>query len=51
MGNGPQVANVLNGTYEAPPGTSEVTKAWLERMKVNNPDKLQKVTTSLRDFQ
>ena len=50
MGDGPKVASVLDGTYKPPHGTSEVTIAWLKRMKIEDPAALQTVKTSLADY-
>ena len=51
MGDGPRVKDVLNGTYIPPPGTSEATRAWLRKMKIDDPSKLREVTTSIETFQ
>ena len=50
IGDGPKVEEVLNGTYTPPPGTSEVTKSWLKRMTMVNPDKLKNAIISLQDY-
>ena len=50
MGDGPQVGKVLDGTYTPPPGTSEVTKSWLRRMKIKDPDKLKSIKTTLAQY-
>ena len=51
MGDGPCVAAVLDGTYIPPPGTSLETVAWLKCMKISSPLQLQKLKTSIADFQ
>ena len=50
IGDGPRVKDVLAGTYEPPPGTSEVVRSWLERMKIEDPDRIEHIMTSLDDF-
>ena len=51
MGDGPEVPNVLNGTYSPPPGTSEATAMWLKSLKVEDEHKRNKSITSWKEFQ
>ena len=51
IGDGPRVKDVLAGTYEPPPGTSEVVRSWLGRMKIRDPDRIEDIMTSFEDFQ
>ena len=51
MGEGPRVADVLDGTYVPPPGTSQITQDWLQRMKIDNATVLEQTKTSLEEYQ
>ena len=51
MGDGPEVPNVLNGTYVPPPGTSDVTAKWLKSLRVTDTEQREESVTSWRDFQ
>ena len=51
MGDGPEVPNVLNGTYIPPPGTAEVTVRWLKSLKVKDTHKVDTRISSWQDFQ
>ncbi len=50
LGDGPEVINVLNGTYSPPPGTPWAVKRWLQHMKISNPIARKEIVTSLRDY-
>ena len=50
MGDGPRIPDVLSGTYEPPPGTSEVTRAWLKRMQIKDPTSLKQAKTTLAQY-
>ena len=50
LGDGPEVENVLNGTYEPPPSTSWATRRWLQQMKIENPTVRDEIATSLKDY-
>ena len=52
MGEGPEVPNVLKGTYlPPPPGTLAATAMWLKSLKVENPHKMEKRIASWQEFQ
>ena len=51
MGDGPEVPNVLNGTYTPPPGTSAVTVQWLQSLKIEDPHRVDTRIASWKDFQ
>ena len=51
MGDGPEVPNVLNGTYIPPPGTSPVTVKWLKSLQVEDPQRVEQETASWQEFQ
>ena len=51
MGDGPEVPNVLNGTYIPPPGTSDTTVRWLKSLAVKDSHDADTRITSWQDFQ
>ena len=51
MGDGPRVKDVLNGTYNPPPGTSPAVTSWLKTMKIDNTAEREQRTTSITEFQ
>ena len=51
MGDGPEVPNVLNGTYSPPPGTSEATVSWLKSLKIEDQHDRNRSTASWKEFQ
>ena len=51
MGDGPEVPNVLNGTYVPPPGTSPVTAQWLKSLQVDDPQQAKQEIASWQEFQ
>lgn len=50
IGDGPKIMEVFEGTYECPHGTSQYTRKWLEHMKIEDPQKLQSIRTTLSDY-
>ena len=50
LGDGPEIINVLNGTYIPPEGTSWATRRWLQQMKISNPMARNEIVTSLKDY-
>ena len=50
LGDGPEVINVLNGTYQPPEGTSWATRRWLKHMKIQDPSACKEITTSLAEY-
>ena len=50
MGDGPEVDNVLNGSYLPPEGIGWATARWLKHMKHTNPVAQAEISTSLKDY-
>ena len=49
LGDGPEVVNVLNGTYNPTEGTSWATRRWLQHMTISDPTPRSEITTSLKE--
>ena len=50
MGDGPEVDNVLDGSYLPPEGIGWATARWLKHMKRTNPVAQSEISTSLKDY-
>ena len=50
LGDGPEVENILNGTYQQPPDISPATKLWLDNLFIPNRDTLEAVLTTLAEY-
>ena len=50
LGDGPEVENILNGTYQQPPDISPATKLWLENLYIPNHDTREAVLTTLAEY-
>ena len=50
LGDGPEVINVLNGTYDPPEGTSAATILWLKQMAISHPFARCEISTSLKSY-
>ena len=50
LGEGPEVENILNGTYICPHDTPKAVKLWLENLYIPNRDKRQATVQTLREY-
>ena len=50
LGDGPEIINVLNGTYVPPDGTPPATILWLKHMAISNPLARDEISTSLKSY-
>ena len=50
LGDGPKVQDILNGTYQFPPGTTDITKKWLKNLYIPRGDTREAILTSLTEY-
>ena len=50
LGDGPEVINVLNGTYKPPDDTPAATVLWLQSMAISHPIARDEISTSLKSY-
>ena len=50
IGDRPKVMEVFDRTNECPRGTSQYTRKWLQHMKIEDPQKLRAIKTTLADY-